>query len=191
MANDTASPTVTVTQLSKLFNLTEVRVQQLATMGVVVRTAHGRYDLWQSIKGYIVYLQDRAGIKNATTDAIDDEAGDYQKYRARLYKAKSEQAEIEVSLLKGKVHESFAVEEVWNKMINNARSRLLALPMKVSPQLEGSKDVKEIKSVLENAIYEALTELSNYDSSRVIEEFIQQHQPEVETATEIDGESMG
>ena len=52
--------TVPAETLAKLLNLTEVRIQQLAKDGIIVKETRGRYDLWGSIKGYVKYLQDRA-----------------------------------------------------------------------------------------------------------------------------------
>ena len=193
MANETASPTVPVGTLAKLFNLTEVRVQQLAKMNVTVKAAHGRYDLWASIKGYLGYLQDRAGVKAATSGGASqsDDPGDYNTHRARLYRAKADQAEIEVALAKGRVHEGHAVEKVWSDMRSNARSRLLAMPPKYSAILEGMTDRKEIQKILEDAIYEALNELSEYDPSLITRQLVQEPKQGLAATPEGDGEPMG
>lgn len=192
MAQDTASPTVPVGTLAKLFNLTDMRVQQLSKMGVTLKAAHGRYELWPSIKGYITYLQERAGVKAATSNAEgEDDGGDYNKHRARLYRSKADQSEIEVALIRATVHESESVAKVWEDMIVNARSKLLSLPVKLAPRLEGVADRKEIKAVIEAAVYEALNELSNYDPSRVTRKSLPEHQPEVEASAPADGEPMG
>jgi hypothetical protein len=51
---------VGVTTLAKLFDLTPMRVQQLASAGVVVKVAHGTYALGESVKNYIKFLRERA-----------------------------------------------------------------------------------------------------------------------------------
>lgn len=51
---------VGVTTLAKLFDLTPMRVQQLASAGVVVKVSHGTYALGESVKNYIKFLRDRA-----------------------------------------------------------------------------------------------------------------------------------
>jgi phage terminase Nu1 subunit (DNA packaging protein) len=190
VSDNNTSPTTTVGILAKLFNLTEMRVQQLAKLGVTVKTSHGRYDLWASVKGYIHYLQERAGVKSATNDP-EDEFGDYHKHRARLYRAKAESAEIEVNLMKGEVHESNAVKKVWDDMISNAKAKLLSLPVKVAPRLEGVTGTQEIKDILDNAVNEALNELSNYNPDRVTQTFVQNRQSKVVTPTEDDSEQLG
>jgi phage terminase Nu1 subunit (DNA packaging protein) len=192
MAQDTASPTVPVGTLAKLFNLTDMRVQQLSKMGVTMRAAHGRYELWPSIKGYISYLQERAGVKAATSNAEgEDDGGDYNRHRARLYRSKADQSEIQVALIRATVHESEAVAKVWDDMIANARSKLLSMPVKLAPRLEGVMDRKEIKAVMEAAIYEALNELSTYDPVRVTRQSVPGDQPEMEAPAPADGEPMG
>jgi phage terminase Nu1 subunit (DNA packaging protein) len=67
------SPTVPVSTLAKLFNLTSVRVQQLAADGVIYKSGRGQYDLWTSVKGYIKFLQER---KVNQWDAKDEEQTD-------------------------------------------------------------------------------------------------------------------
>jgi phage terminase Nu1 subunit (DNA packaging protein) len=191
MANDTASPTVPVGTLAKLFNLTDVRVQQLTKLGVVVKSGHGRYDLWQSVKGYIKYLQDRAGVKSATSGGEQDETGELGHHRSRLYKAKADQAELEFAMAVGRVHEAKAIELVWSDMILNSRSRLIAMPPKYTPMLLNKSDPNEVKDILEKAVNESLNELTNYDPTRVAHSAFSQNKPAVETASEIDGEPMG
>jgi hypothetical protein len=68
---------------------------------------------------------------------------------------------------------------------------LLSLPVKLAPRLEGVSDRKEIKAVIEAAVYEALNELSNYDPSRVTRQSVQGDQPEMEAPAPADGEPMG
>jgi len=185
--------TVPVGTLANICNLTNERIQQLTKENVIIKKERGRYELWASLKNYIKYLQVRVGgSRGASGDEVEgDDAGNYQRHRARLYKAKAENAEIEVGLIKGNVHESRAVEKVWDDMISNARSKLLAMPTKLAPKLEGVTDIAELKEIIESEIYQALQELSDYDQNRITTEFVQIHQQEVETTTETEGERMG
>lgn len=165
MANDTATPTVPVGTLAKLFNLTEVRVQQLAKMNVVVKGERGRYDLWGSVRGYIRYLQDRAAGKGMS----DGEGGDYEKHRARLYAARADAQEVLAARLKGTVHDAAAISSVMNEMIANARSRLLAIPTTAAPRLADISDPNECVQLLTDAVHEALAELATtYPAEAVV-----------------------
>src|SRR5690554_4944951 len=46
--------------VSRLLNLTERRLQQLAREGIIPKAAHGKYPLVQCVQGYIRYLQQLA-----------------------------------------------------------------------------------------------------------------------------------
>lgn len=172
------SPTVPVETLAKLFNLTAVRIQQLASDGVVIRAARGRYDLWASIRNYIKFLQER---KVNQWDAGGDDGKGWARERERLTRAKADVAEIEAALLKGQSHEAGAVAKVWADMIGNARSKLLALPTKLAAQLEGMS-IAERQDILRESINAALTELAGYRPEVVTGEYVKTHRADAEEA---------
>ncbi len=193
--SDAATPSVPVGTLAKLLNLTEVRVQQLAKMGVTVKGERGRYDLWASIKGYVRYLQER-NVGKAGSGTVETQGGevtgeDYQKHRARLYKAKADAAELEAMLLRGRLHDADAVKDAWTDMQMACRAKLLGLKKKAAPAVQGISDLAEIEKVLEDLIYEALNELADYSPSRIAAPTVPNHQPEVEATAEADGEPVG
>lgn len=192
---DAAAPSVPVGTLAKLLNLTEVRIQQLAKLGVVVKGERGRYDLWASIKGYVAYLQSR-NVSRPGSGVVATEGGevtgeDYQKHRARLYKAKADAAELEASLLRGRLHDADAVRKVTEDMISSARAKLLGVKRKAAGKVIGLTDLAAIEAAIEEPIIEALNELTQYDPSRFTQQAIQDHQPAVEAPAEADGEPMG
>lgn len=194
--SDAATPSVPVGTLARLLNLTEVRIQQLAKQGVVVKGERGRYDLWASIKGYVSFLQSRnisrPGSGLATTDGVEVVTGeDYQKHRARLYKAKADAAELEAALLRGRLHDADAVRKVTEDMISSCRAKLLGVPRKAAGKVKGLTELAEIEATIEEPIIEALNELTQYDPSRFTQQTVQDHQPTVEAPAEADGEPMG
>ena len=180
------SPTVDVGTLARLFNLTAVRVQQLATDGVVIKAARGRYELWPSIRNYVKYLQERK-----VNQWAGEQGGDYEGHRSRLTKARADMAEVQASLLKGSVHEASAVEAVWSDMIGNARTKLLAMPSKLAPRLHGQESLATIKTELEGAVTEALNELAAYEPSLVTEKYVATHRDAMDAPAPVDGEPMG
>jgi len=193
--SDAATPSVPVGTLAKLLNLTEVRIQQLAKLGVVIKGERGRYDLWASIKGYVAYLQSRnvsrPGSGVTATEGAEVTGEDYQKHRARLYKAKADSAELEASLLRGRLHDADAVRKVTEDMIASARAKLLGVPRKAAGKVKGLTELAEIEATIEEPIIEALNELTQYDPSRYTKQTLQDHQPTVEAPAEADGEPMG
>lgn len=176
MSRPADSPSVEVGTLAKLFNLTAVRIHQLTADGVVIRVARGKYDLWQSIRNYIKYLQDRkvnqwSGSKEA------DSPGDYEAHRARLTKAKADIAELDAELKKGTAHDAEAVAAVWADMIGNARAKLLSLPTTLASQLEGMT-IQERKEAIQHSVNEALKELADYSPETVTNQYVTAHSAE-------------
>ncbi|MEB3103072.1 hypothetical protein [Ferviditalea candida] len=143
-------------QLAELLGLSPRRIQQLAEEGVIVKVARGQYKAADSIQNYIRYLQEK---ERATSD---DEI-DYFKERALHEKVKREKAELELAVMKGELHRSEDVKFVMNDMIAAFRSKVLALPSKLSPQLAGKTEIPVIQDLLNREVQEALTELSEYD----------------------------
>jgi phage terminase Nu1 subunit (DNA packaging protein) len=176
MSRPADSPSVEVGTLAKLFNLTAVRIQQLSADGVVIRVARGKYDLWQSIRNYIKYLQERkvnqwSGSKDA------ENPGDYESHRSRLTKAKADIAELDAELKKGTAHDAEAVAAVWADMIGNARAKLLSLPTTLASQLEGMS-IQERKDAIQNGVNEALRELADYSPEIVTNQYVSAHSEE-------------
>jgi phage terminase Nu1 subunit (DNA packaging protein) len=187
MNADTKSPTVDVGTLSRLFNLTAVRVQQLAKDGIVTKAERGRYDLWPSIRGYIKFLQER----KVNQWDNGDEAGDWQKERARLTRAKADMAEMQAAILKGTVHEAKAVEAVWIDHLLACRAKLLSMPKKLAPRIHGIEKLAAIETEIDAAITEALNELASYDPALVTDRYVSAHREELDAATEMEGEPVG
>lgn len=67
-SNPSMEKGVGVTTLSKLFDLTPMRIQQLATAGVVVKAGHGRYLLGESVRGYVKFLRERAETRGGSRE---------------------------------------------------------------------------------------------------------------------------
>lgn len=175
-----------VTTLSKAFGLTAMRVQQLATDGVVVKKARGEYLLLASMRGICEYqLKKPKNQHSGDSNTADGQS--YEAHRARLTKAKADKAEVEAALIKGTAHDAQAVAAVWTDMIGNARAKLLALPTKLAAQLEGMT-IAERQDAIQAAVAQALTELSDYSPEAVTGEYIRTHQPDEDEDDELDAE---
>lgn len=181
------APTVDVGTLARLFNLTAVRVQQLAKDGTITKAERGRYDLWASIRGYIKFLQER---RVNQWDGGED-PGDWNKHRARLTAAKADMAEMQAAILKGTVHEAKAVEAVWTDHLLACRAKLLSMAKKLAPRIHGEEKLAAIELEIETAITEALNELAAYDPALVTDRYVSAHRQELDAATEVDDEPVG
>lgn len=124
-------------------------MRQLRDEGVLKEESPGLYDLQQCVLRYIVYL--RRG-----SSELNDE-------KTKLTKAKREAAEYENDLLKGNLHRTEDIEKGLKTIFLNIRSRMLALPAKLSPELSTmSGDQGKIFDRLKGGIDEALEEISDY-----------------------------
>ena len=178
----------TAEQLADLFDLTKVRIHQLVTEGIVVKVERGVFDLVESVRGYVRFLKQR---KANQWDGNGDDAGDWQKHRARLTAAKADMAEMQAAILKGTVHEARAVESVWTDHLLACRAKLLGMPKKLAPRVHGVAKLTAIETEIEAAVTEALNELAAYDPALVTDRYVSAHREELDAATEVDGEPVG
>ena len=150
----------TTAAIARRLDMTERNVRLLREKGVLTEYKSGLYDLQEVTVQYINFLRK----KNPEAE----EKVDYNTERAKLVKAKRESEELELQVRKGELHKTEDVEKVMTDMFVNFRTRLLAIPAKLSPILTKKKDQTEIFKLLKSAIDEALEELSDFD--KVFEE---------------------
>jgi phage terminase Nu1 subunit (DNA packaging protein) len=126
MSADQKSPSVDVNALAKLFDLTVVRVQQLAVEGIVVKSARGKYDLWKSIRGYIQYLQKRRVNQH---DSPDQEQSDIKKEQLRRTKEEADKLALANARSRGELIEVESVKRLGEKVMIAVRNQILNFPL--------------------------------------------------------------
>ena len=147
-AEEFLSLTVSQTTLGKILGLTQGRISQLLTEGILVRDAESQQPrLHDSIKNY--YLS-----KNATGAGVN-----YWSEKALHEKAKRELAELKVEQRKGNLYDAAEVESELTEWITEFRNKLLAIGHKLCRRLEG-KNAAQICEIIDAEIYDCLTELS-------------------------------
>ena len=90
---------------------------------------------------------------------------DYNTERAKLVRAKREAQELELKIRKNEVHASAEIEQVMTDMLIRFKTRLMAIPAKLSPRLAKKKDETEIFKIIKSAVDEALEELSDFNAA--------------------------
>lgn len=131
------------------------RVRDLLKQGVLTR-GHGQdaLDLDECRKNYIRYLRMRSrGLQNNT--------GDLNEEKTRLTKLQADKAELEVRELEQSLVSVETITEEWVGYAANVRSKLLALPSKISHRVQSAESYAEAEKILKDAVYDALYELSN------------------------------
>lgn len=144
---------VSTKQLSEIIGVSTRRINQLEAEGAFAKIAHGKFDLALSIRRYIEFL----------TQKPKEEELNKTKEEALWTKARRQKAELELAIMKGELHRSEDVKRVMNKMLSAFRARILSIPSKTASQLVSQTEIPVIKEILKSAVYEALTELSEYD----------------------------
>ncbi len=142
--------------VAQWLDMTERNVRMLKNKNIIKEYKPGLYRLQEVTNDYINYLRN----KNPEADGNLD----YNEERAKLMKAKRENVEIELQLKRNEVHTAEDVEEVMTDMLLKFKSRLMAIPAKLSPKLAKKNKSEEVFTVLKTAIDEALEELSDYDT---------------------------
>jgi hypothetical protein len=98
--------------------------------------------------------------KNSTGGIIIGSS--YDEARTRKINAEAEIAELELAKIRGTLCLTEDVVKAWETVLHSCKAKFLSMPTKVAPIVANESDVAIIKDHLENAIREALLELSNY-----------------------------
>lgn len=187
---DLNTATCTAPELAELFGYDKRRIEQFANEGVVVRVSRGNYSVWDSVRGIVHHRETKR--KNQWEGDPDSEEGQtYEAHRARLTAAKADVAEIEADLRKAQVHDAGAVMAVWADMISNAKAKLLAMPTTLAGRVHGEESLEEIRNLIDEAVNQALNELSDYDPSLATDRYVSNHSGDVEAATEVEDLGVG
>lgn len=137
--------------------MTERNVRTLRDKGVLTEYKPGLYDLQTATRQYINFLRKK------NPDA--EEKVDYNTERAKLVRAKRESQELELQLRKNEVHTTEDVEQVMTDMLIRFKTRLMAIPAKLSPILAKKTEQTEIFKLIKSAVDEALEELADFDTA--------------------------
>ncbi len=141
--------------IALFLKISERRVRQLRDDGIIEEFRPGLYELKDTVNKYIVYL--RKGNPN------DDENINYNIERALLVRAKRKNEEYELKLKENDLHKTEDIEAVMTNMLANFKTRMMAIPAKLSPTLSKKNDKTEIFKILKESIDEALNELSSFE----------------------------
>ena len=146
-----------VKAIARILDISERRVRQLKAENIIqeYKGMSGLYELVPTIHKYINYLRKR--------NPESGENIDYNAERAKLVKAKRLNEEYDLRVKEGDLHTSADIESVMTDMLINFKSRLMAIPAKLSPALSRKTDKAEISKILKSAVDEALNELSDFN----------------------------
>tara|TARA_R110000851_G_scaffold18786_1_gene58603 strand:- start:1697 stop:2173 length:477 start_codon:yes stop_codon:yes gene_type:complete len=138
------NPSVPVSTLAQLFNLTSVRIQQLTSDGVVIRSARGRYDLWQSVRNYITYLQER---KVNQWDSDDDNPSEIKKHQLRRTKEEADKLELANARTRGELVDVSKVKRLGEQVMSGIKIKILNMPLTDDEKDKCLRDLLSLKDL--------------------------------------------
>ena len=125
----------------------------------------------RTVKKRLSDLEMRKGEKGAhlyeskqTLQALysaNEERLDAQRENALLARARRKKTDIERELLEGSLVKVDEVIDLWAKSINNAKTKLLAMPNRITHQLLAANDHKTALAIFKDSVNEALQELAS------------------------------
>lgn len=142
--------------IARFLDMSERRVRQLRDEKVIAEIRPGLYDLTDTNHRYINYLRRR--------NPESEENIDYNTERAKLMRAKRMNEEFDLQVKEGQLHSTADIEAVMTDMLINFKTRLMAIPSKLSPVLAKKTSKAEVFKALKASIDEALYELSDFDT---------------------------
>lgn len=140
--------------LAKLFMLTQGRVSQMTTQGVITKEKNGKYDQDKVTQEYVVFLRNDTQIHDPDGGMTMGEA------RHRQAVIKTLMMDLEYGLAKGELVRLEDVEPLWETIIVNLKTRLIAIPARVTPLIAGHDSLPYISRVVMDSIVEATDELA-------------------------------
>ena len=155
-------------ELTEYLGVSDRRVRQMVKEGIVVKTGRGKFDLKSSVSNYIKFIKSKEKNNNESLEKLKVAQAAETLMHEKLKKRKTELAVLQ---MEKKLHSAEDVESIWNTMIFSAKSRITAIPTKISPMLVGLEDVKEVQSLLRREINDVLNEIANYDVSKFDKDF--------------------
>lgn len=141
--------------LAECLGLTRQSLQRLTGDGIIVRVRRGVYDLGASVRGYIEYKL-TAAKDGAASQSLESVKADHELLKMR-------KTELSVRLMEGKLHRAEDVERVMTQCAATVKSKMLAIPIKVSPEIAGLEDPARIQKILQREVADALNEVAEYD----------------------------
>ena len=155
--------TVSQTALGQVLNLTPGRINQLIDEKIVVAddSEKGAVFLVESMQNYYLSKKNYEDGKGKVN--FWEERGLHERAKRKL-------AELKLKKARGEIYDAPLVDSVLAEVFTNFKNKILGIPAKLSPQLQG-KSVAQVHEILTAELDDILIELSeNLESADFNEE---------------------
>jgi phage terminase Nu1 subunit (DNA packaging protein) len=148
---------VNVARLAAFLNLTPRRVQQLVKEGMP-REANGQYDPIKCACFYVRYLQN--AIEERSVPSVANESAAERVERMRLLRAHAELKEMELATSRSQLVAVEDVDKMLADFVLTTKSRILAIPPRLAPELVGETSRIMVQAKIQRAIDQTLRVLA-------------------------------
>ncbi|MDP2207308.1 MAG: hypothetical protein Q8K98_00870 [Bacteroidota bacterium] len=140
---------ISTTELCKLWQRTPATISEYVKNGMP-KLARGRFHLNEIWQWRYSVLKEKS----------ETGSGDIKQERLRKIEVERKLLEIELAKQQGKLVSLDEIKVVWERVIVAFKNKLLLFPNKVSSRLLNMQTIGEIKSLLDEEIFQILNELS-------------------------------
>lgn len=140
--------------IARILNLTERRVQQLASEGIIPKASRGRYDFVESVRGYIGHLREEIDIRQPGKITI------LEDQRTRLTRARAGLAELDERERRGELVPAVQIEKFLTSILSRVRQGVLTLPSRAAPKAHDAKTIPQVERIILGCCQEVLKEIS-------------------------------
>lgn len=159
MADDkkiTSEDVVSATTLAGILGLSARRVHQLVQDDIIRAVSRGRYELGDSVRRYISYLEKTR--RNGDADLEKER----QEAEVRLKTAKSIIAKHEADELDGTMHRAEDVQAMTEQLLATIRAALMAMPGRLAADVADCKTPAEASKAIRKETSAVLRELEGF-----------------------------
>jgi len=144
--------------LAGVLGVTERRVYQLADKSIVVRAGRGTYDLYQSMRGYIVFAHEAMGKRSSMDD--EGRTANTKDQRARLLDVELATKELALAQARGQVMAIDDHHMIMSTLIVETKARVMTIGARAAPKLAHERSRTAMKKVIDTEAAGALAALA-------------------------------
>lgn len=140
----------TQSEIAGRLGMNPLNVGKYIKAGIITAKPKGEYDLDEVTLEFIKHLREKAAGRST----------DLSEERARLAKEQADGKEMENAITRGELVYIDDISSRFENALIRVRTRLLAIPTEIAPEVVSSASVVEAQETIERAILGALNELA-------------------------------
>lgn len=145
----------TQNEIAGRLGMNPLNVGKYIKAGIITAKPKGEYDLDEVTLEFIKHLREKAAGRST----------DLSEERARLAKEQADGKEMENAITRGELVYIDDIAGRFENALIRVRTRLLAIPTEIAPEVISSASVAEAQETIERAILGALNELAGVDET--------------------------